>query len=76
MPLLLLHGEADTVVPTKFGKQLFAAANEPKQSYFVPEAGHNNVYNLKTQQIIMNFLANLPTDGLLKLKTDEKSSSE
>jgi fermentation-respiration switch protein FrsA (DUF1100 family) len=65
MPLLLLHGEDDQVVPVKFGKQLFAAANEPKQAVYVPDAGHNNVYNLKVQQIILNFLSKLPTDQLL-----------
>ncbi|MDR3450353.1 MAG: alpha/beta hydrolase [Alphaproteobacteria bacterium] len=65
MPLLLLHGELDEVVPVKFGKKLFAAANEPKQSYWAPDAGHNNVYNLKVQQIILNFIADLPTDPLL-----------
>ncbi len=65
MPVLILHGEADQVVPIKFGKKLFEAANEPKQAEFVPEAGHNNVYNLKVQQVILNFLANLPTDPLL-----------
>ena len=72
MPLLLLHGELDQVVPIKFGKKLFAAANDPKQAEFVPEAGHNNVYNLRVQQVILNFISNLPTDGLLELKTDRK----
>jgi hypothetical protein len=65
MPLLLLHGELDQVVPVKFGKELFASANEPKQAVYVPDAGHNNVYNLKVQQIVLNFLASLPTDQLL-----------
>ena len=65
MPLLLLHGELDQVVPVKFGKKLFDAANEPKQAVYVPDAGHNNVYNLKVQQIVLNFLSRLPTDQLL-----------
>ena len=65
MPLLLLHGQDDQVVPVKFGHKLFDAANEPKQAEFVPEAGHNNVYSLKVQQVILNFLAKLPTDPLL-----------
>jgi len=68
MPFLLLHGEMDQVVPVKFGKKLFAAANEPKQAVYVPDAGHNNVYNLKVQQIVLNFLADLPTDQLLDNK--------
>ncbi len=65
MPFLLLHGEMDQVVPIKFGKRLFDAANEPKQAVYVPEAGHNNVYNLKVQQIVLNFIGKLPTDALL-----------
>ena len=65
-PLLLLHGDADQVVPVKFGKQLFAAANEPKKAEFIPDAGHNNVYSLRVQQIIMSFIADLPTDALLE----------
>jgi fermentation-respiration switch protein FrsA (DUF1100 family) len=68
MPLLLLHGELDQVVPVKFGKKLFQAANEPKQAVYVPDAGHNNVYNLKVQQIVLSFLAKLPTDQLLNHK--------
>jgi len=65
MPLLLLHGEMDQVVPIKFGKQLFAAANEPKQAEFVTEAGHNDVYNLRIQEVVLNFIGKLPTDPLL-----------
>jgi fermentation-respiration switch protein FrsA (DUF1100 family) len=68
MPLLLLHGELDQVVPIKFGKKLFAAANEPKQAEYVPGAGHNDVYTLRVQQIILNFLSKLPTDSLLEIK--------
>lgn len=66
MPLLLLHGEADDVVPAKFGKKLFAAANEPKQAEYFPDLGHNNVYNLRAQQIVLSFLSKLPTDPLLE----------
>ena len=71
MPLLLLHGEADDVVPAKFGKKLFAAANEPKQAEYFPDIGHNNVYNLRAQQIILNFIAKLPTDPLLEKQEAE-----
>lgn len=74
MPLLLLHGELDQVVPIKFGKKLFAAANEPKQAEFVPDAGHNDVYTLRVQQVVLNFLGNLPTDPLLNIKPDPAKS--
>jgi uncharacterized protein len=71
MPLLLMHGELDQVVPVKFGKQLFDAANEPKQVELVPDAGHNDVYNPHVQQVVLSFIAKLPTDALLS--TDAKT---
>ncbi len=77
MPLLLLHGELDQVVPIKFGKKLFAAANEPKQAEFVPDAGHNDVYTLRSQEVVLTFLAKLPTDPLLDIKPEiEKQRTE
>lgn len=72
MPLLLLHGEQDTVVPVKFGKKLFAAANEPKQAVYVPKAGHNDVYNAEVQQVILSYLAKIPTDSLLEVTPSGK----
>jgi len=72
MPLLLLHGEIDQVIPVKFGHMLLDAANEPKQGEFVPDAGHNDVYNLRVQQVVLNFIAKLPTDPLLQT-SDKKN---
>ncbi|MEZ2302762.1 MAG: alpha/beta hydrolase [Microcoleus sp.] len=43
MPVLFIHGTADTVVPVEMSKKLFDAAPEPKQLYIVPDAGHNNL---------------------------------
>ncbi len=39
-PLLIVHGEADDVVPVGAAHQLFAAAGEPKELRVLPEAGH------------------------------------
>ena len=39
-PLLILHGERDTVVPFEFGQRLFALANKPKRLARFPEATH------------------------------------
>ncbi len=41
IPLLIVHGEEDRVIPIAQGKDLFAAANEPKQLIVVPDVGHN-----------------------------------
>jgi fermentation-respiration switch protein FrsA (DUF1100 family) len=44
-PLLLFHGEADRVVPVRFGRRVYAAATGEKEALFLPGAGHNNLYN-------------------------------
>ena len=43
VPLLVIHGEHDSIVPVALGKQVFDAAPEPKQWYVVSGAEHNNV---------------------------------
>lgn len=40
-PILLIHGQADTVVPPGDGEQNFAAAGEPKEAWWMPGVGHN-----------------------------------
>lgn len=59
-PLLIVHGEADRVVPVQFGKKLFAAANEPKQSMFMPGLGHNTIYGDEIRDAILRFLLQIP----------------
>ncbi len=40
VPLLIQHGDADTVIPLSHGQRLFALANEPKEMAVLPGAGH------------------------------------
>jgi fermentation-respiration switch protein FrsA (DUF1100 family) len=42
-PLLVLHGERDRVVPVRYGRALLEAASEPKEGWFAPEAGHEDL---------------------------------
>ena len=56
-PLLLLHGTADRVVPTRFGRRLFAAAAEPKRAHFIEGAAHNNLYDFGAADRVLAFLA-------------------
>lgn len=42
-PLLIVQGEADTIVPPAMAQQLFVAANEPKILRRIPGAGHNDL---------------------------------
>jgi fermentation-respiration switch protein FrsA (DUF1100 family) len=41
VPVLIVHGDRDEVIPFNEGKTLFAAANEPKQLLIVPGGDHN-----------------------------------
>ncbi|MCI0651187.1 MAG: alpha/beta hydrolase [Planctomycetes bacterium] len=40
IPLLVIHGDADPVVPFSQGERLFRAAPEPKEFWRVPGGGH------------------------------------
>ena len=41
-PLLQSHAERDTIVPIRFGRRLFEAANEPKRFLCIPDCDHND----------------------------------
>jgi len=62
VPILFIHGQKDFIVPSWHGKKLFAAANQPKQAWWVGQAGHNNIVNVageKYWQTIMQFVKSL-----------------
>jgi hypothetical protein len=40
IPLLIIHGDRDPIVPVHHGQQLFELAREPKQLWIVPGGGH------------------------------------
>ncbi len=58
-PVLISHGDRDQVIPDKFGKALFAAANEPKRFVTIPGAGHNDRHSQEYDQIFDQFLRSL-----------------
>lgn len=39
-PLLVMHGDHDSVIPLKFGQKIFDLAKEPKQFLVIPGANH------------------------------------
>lgn len=41
--LLIMHGTEDTTVPAEEGRELFAAANEPKDVVYFEGRGHNDL---------------------------------
>jgi uncharacterized protein len=59
VPLLVLHGSIDAVVPYYQGKRLFDAANEPKKMETFPLGNHNDLYNCGAGAKVLSFLGNL-----------------
>jgi uncharacterized protein len=45
MPVLLIHGMQDPVVPYSMSQTLYAAAPAPKSLWLVPEGGHVGIYD-------------------------------
>lgn len=46
VPVLVIHGDQDEIVPIHLGRQVFEAAKDPKAFYLVPGADHNNLYQV------------------------------
>ena len=44
-PILIMHGQKDSIVPQKMGLELFEKANEPKFNYFPENDDHMMKYN-------------------------------
>ena len=56
IPILVMHGEKDDVVPFSMGKELFEKANSPKQSYFTPDDDHMMEFNFSLLKNIKDFI--------------------
>jgi hypothetical protein len=56
-PVLVLHGRRDRIVPLRFGRRLFAAANEPKQVWIASEGGHMDLWDHGADRVVVEFLA-------------------
>ncbi|HEX3535902.1 MAG TPA: alpha/beta hydrolase [Stellaceae bacterium] len=56
-PVLILQGERDRVVPIRFGRALLAAAHEPKEGWFSPDAGHYDLSRFGGLDAMFDFLA-------------------
>jgi fermentation-respiration switch protein FrsA (DUF1100 family) len=63
LPLLVLHGERDEIVPFAQGQRVFAAAGGPKRFFAIPGAGHNDTYIAGGEEywrVLGAFLSDLP----------------
>jgi alpha-beta hydrolase superfamily lysophospholipase len=56
-PVLLIHGDADRVIPDADSRALYAAAGEPKQLWVVPGAGHVEAFGCERAEYERRVLA-------------------
>ena len=58
-PVLVMHGEADTIVPFWMGKKIYELANNPKYYYFPEYDDHMMEYNDKLLNTLKSFIKSL-----------------
>ncbi len=59
VPLFIVHGGRDNVIPLDQARHVFHAANEPKTLQVVPRAGHNDLFEQGAWARVRDFLASL-----------------
>jgi len=52
-PVLILHGANDWIIPTKLSQKLFLTLPEPKEAHYIPNRGHNDLFEPK---IVISFI--------------------
>jgi hypothetical protein len=64
-PLLVLHGEADQVIPVEMGKAVYAAASAPKEIATFPRAGHSDHHLHGSYDVLFRWI-----DALTEARAD------
>lgn len=59
VPLFIIHGGRDNVIPLDQARHVYHAANEPKALVVVPRAGHNDLYEQGAWTKVRDFLKSL-----------------
>ena len=59
VPILVMHGESDQIVPFWMGKKIFNLASEPKYSYFTKYDDHMMEYDDKLVLALKSFVDSL-----------------
>ncbi len=66
VPLLIIHGTQDRIVPFQQGRALYDLAPQPKQFYEIPGGEHVGLYRVAGQryfQTLRDFVADKPATG-------------
>lgn len=71
-PLLILHGERDSIVPVSMGRTLFAAALEPKDIVVFPEAEHIQHYLFGSFDVVQRWIDRSRAAGAMAEQREAK----
>lgn len=66
LPLLILHGERDTIVPVAMGREIYALAPEPKAIRTFPLAGHADHYKFGSYDALYAWIEDLRRGSLAR----------
>ncbi len=58
VPLFIVHGARDAIIPLDQARHVFHAANEPKSLVVVSQAGHNDLFERGAFEKVHGFLEN------------------
>lgn len=64
VPLFIVHGGRDAVIPLDMARRVFHAAHEPKTLTVVPRAGHNDLFEQGAWARVRDFVAGLPAEAV------------
>ncbi|WP_226669864.1 alpha/beta hydrolase [Metabacillus litoralis] len=64
LPLFIIHGDQDDLVPTAMANELYAAAKSEKDLWIVPGAGHTEAYTVDEMKYQQKLKAFLKTTGI------------
>lgn len=59
MPLLVVHGDQDQIIPIEIGKKLFDKAKDPKTFVAIPGARHNDLHLFSIDTIALEFIESI-----------------
>jgi fermentation-respiration switch protein FrsA (DUF1100 family) len=64
VPLLIMHGARDNMIPVHQARHLYAVANEPKKLAILPRGEHSNLYDCGAVERMRDFLDGLDAKAL------------
>ena len=67
VPLFIVHGGRDAVIPLDMGRRVFQAANQPKTLKVVKRAGHNDLFDLGAWALVSDFLSSLEVEPAVEV---------